>query len=536
MRNIFIITLLIIFTVCNTDKVAAQTSNIFQIVDAKQGNFGYSYAPSIIKEDGKYHIFFCSQGDPAIAPGSWDFVRYVTSTDGRTWTTPVVKLISKPHTNSLTGLVVDFAACDPSIVYFQGYYYMYYSNAVQTSIIDWSIYQTQISVARSATIDGEYLTYTERKTWEKSPSDPAYIISPANLRSVQNHGYGAGQQSVVAMGDQLYLWYRDDSDDPNFIGAKSYFLTSNDPVKWNISNRQRISLDDAASTDVKYDAQNEQFVVAHTINHSANSNFEYSTSKDGVNWTQYTTVLSKSQFTPFVHNVGLESDQSGHLLPGQKIFAFGAPIDLSKTDTWGSWNLYGVATWDIPPYLRVEQLLENPDFESPTLSGWISTQGEASTLVTTPTYSGKQSLQLYGNKSVLAYQDISGLKEGSRYLVRVYARSSTGVTATSKLYLHDSKDANIQLDSKTVSDSWVPLEKIFTATSSKMIRIHLGYDPSSNPIYYDNVEISLAPATLEGDLNGDGKVNVYDFVKLLNGFNTIYTPDDFSALLLNYGK
>ena len=41
---------------------------------------------------------------------------------------------------------------------------------------------------------------------------------------------------------------------------------------------------------------------------------------------------------------------------------------------------------------------------------------------------------------------------------------------------------------------------------------------------------------MPGDLNGDGKVNVYDFVKLLNGFNTIYTPDDFSILLANYGK
>ena len=46
----------------------------------------------------------------------------------------------------------------------------------------------------------------------------------------------------------------------------------------------------------------------------------------------------------------------------------------------------------------------------------------------------------------------------------------------------------------------------------------------------------LTPFPTTGDLNGDGKVNVYDFVKLLNGFNTIYTPDDFSNLLANYGK
>jgi len=41
--------------------------------------------------------------------------------------------------------------------------------------------------------------------------------------------------------------------------------------------------------------------------------------------------------------------------------------------------------------------------------------------------------------------------------------------------------------------------------------------------------------TFSGDLNADGKVNIYDYVKLLNGFNVIYFADDFAKLLSNYG-
>lgn len=48
--------------------------------------------------------------------------------------------------------------------------------------------------------------------------------------------------------------------------------------------------------------------------------------------------------------------------------------------------------------------------------------------------------------------------------------------------------------------------------------------------------IYISDTTIKGDLNGDDKVNIYDFVKLLNGFNTIYSADEFANLLANYGK
>lgn len=38
-----------------------------------------------------------------------------------------------------------------------------------------------------------------------------------------------------------------------------------------------------------------------------------------------------------------------------------------------------------------------------------------------------------------------------------------------------------------------------------------------------------------GDFNSDGKVNIYDFVKFLNGYGTTYDQDDFVILITNYG-
>jgi hypothetical protein len=52
-------------------------------VDADAELTSYAYGPSITLKNGVYHVFFCSAG----ASPAWDFVRYVHSTDGRTWST-----------------------------------------------------------------------------------------------------------------------------------------------------------------------------------------------------------------------------------------------------------------------------------------------------------------------------------------------------------------------------------------------------------------------------------------------------------------
>jgi beta-xylosidase len=157
----------------------AQQYDYFRIVDAADypDTIQYAYAPSIVLKDGVYHVFFCSGGN--IAP-ALDYVRYVKSTDGgKTWTTPVDML----HGNTELG------ACDPSVVNYQGYYYMFFSSAYATAP---GVYQTIIQVARSTNVDGPYLTYTQRGTWEDTPSDPQTIIYPLVRVNQYPSGYGAG--------------------------------------------------------------------------------------------------------------------------------------------------------------------------------------------------------------------------------------------------------------------------------------------------------------------------------------------------------
>jgi hypothetical protein len=54
---------------------------------------------------------------------------------------------------------------------------------------------------------------------------------------------------------------------------------------------------------------------------------------------------------------------------------------------------------------------------------------------------------------------------------------------------------------------------------------------------YINSKIISNTQTLDkpGDFNSDGKVNIYDFVRYLNGYGTSYDQDDFMILITNYG-
>jgi hypothetical protein len=165
----------------------------------------------------------------------------------------------------------DLAACDPSVVYYQGLYYLYYSSAVTTAS---KTYQTVIQVARSASLDGPYLTYTQRRTWEDTPRDPQVLVYPLQMHSTQPAGYGAGQQSVVVQNGNLLMWYTDDSI---FVDGqpqvKTYLLKSSDPVTWSPAVTNATNLIGQASMDVKYDASQSQFVMIRVENEFTSTSY-----------------------------------------------------------------------------------------------------------------------------------------------------------------------------------------------------------------------------------------------------------------------
>jgi len=63
--------------------------------------------------------------------------------------------------------------------------------------------------------------------------------------------------------------------------------------------------------------------------------------------------------------------------------------------------------------------------------------------------------------------------------------------------------------------------------------------PDSSPLLSAQIfkqYIADSPPSLPGDLNGDGKVNLYDYTELIRGFGTLYFDTDFINIITNYGR
>jgi hypothetical protein len=307
------------------------SSTYFLTVDARAGGFAYAYAPSIILKNGTYHMFFCSKG--WINYPSWDAIRYTTSTDGRHWSSPKVVL----QATATSGM--DLAACDPSLVFYRGFYYLYYSSAVTTSPHN---FQTVIQVARSPDIEGPYKTYTQRGTWEPTPRDPKVLIEPLQMHRTQPTGYGAGQQSVIVHNGELVMWYTDDSI---FVSGqpevRTYMLQSSDPTTWVPGQGHATNLVNEASIDVKYDSAKDRFVMIRVEREfSSKSYLARAYSIDGLAWSVPETVFPASIFPRYTHDAGIAADETGNLVPTPTLIGFGAPYDLADANHWAEWNLY----------------------------------------------------------------------------------------------------------------------------------------------------------------------------------------------------
>jgi hypothetical protein len=214
---------------------------------------------------------------------------------------------------------------------------MYYSSSYTTAP---NLFQTVIQVARSSNIDGPYFTYTQRGTWEDTPTDPQVIITPLVTRSQDPTGYGAGPQTVLVHNGEILFWYTDDSIDLD--ATRIYMLKSKNPVTWTPSPNREISVH-AGSIDVKYDAAKQEYVMMSLVKpHTASAYLARSFSSDGLSWGAFETIIDVKAFPDYANNVGAAGDETGNMLSSPFPVAFGAPYDLNGSDNWGQWDLYGV--------------------------------------------------------------------------------------------------------------------------------------------------------------------------------------------------
>ena len=334
---------------------------------------GFFYAPAIVRDNGRFHMFYCSSGDST----SWDKIRYRTSTDGREWKDEKVVLAAVDGAKSS-----DRSACDPSVVKFRApgdskdFYYLFYTgNEVEAYCSNPAspgfrapnpdaCGQGLIFVARSEKIDGPYEKYMGNGLWERwgldSPQTlkayhPTGVIKRRNSGQdvMSPHSYGAGQSSVVVQDGQLMMWYHDDSGSQQGKG-KTLLSRSADGINW--SAGEDTGLISHGSSDVKYDPETKSYVMMSINvdlggawgdgNHANGSVITRGTSADGKNWSSFKVVYANNPSMNYIHNIGIGGDARGFLEPSYSITVFGAPVQAplacAAPSCWAQWNLDGI--------------------------------------------------------------------------------------------------------------------------------------------------------------------------------------------------
>ena len=311
----------------------------------------YAYAPADITYQGVNHLFFCSTGVPNITA---DSVRYINDRDA------ALKVALNPTGGFDSVNKSDIAACDPEVVFFKGYFYLFYGS---TRAVDPALYPTPsggadglinvIHVARSASIDGPYQILDQGGTWKTTTNTPKHIIPPHVLSTSRSQGQGylgASWPSVVVRGDTLYLWYLDNTADliTGYAKERYYFLKSTDASVWNTANESLTDIRDYVhSGEVKYDPTSNQFVMFSGTPHIASSWLGVRSSADGIHWSQVAKVTDLPNYS---HNVGIESDELGNLPSRPFRFNFAAAPGLVNSSSWGRWDLFaGRLTLSTPP-------------------------------------------------------------------------------------------------------------------------------------------------------------------------------------------
>ena len=350
---------------------------------------GYEYGSTTVRYNGMFYRFYCSHGlnsVPFIQNKSnyvdgWDYIRMRTSRDGATWSAPRVVLIPSSRNDS--------CACDPTIVKGDDdFWYLYYTGFSK-------LYSTVTFVARSKKIEGpyeqRYVGSGGEEGWADYPLEPAPIFTTLKkvdgLENGTTVAYGAGQASVVKVGNYYHFWFTDVSYAPIdqigivengvFKGIRKFwrfrhikvdsdklykkvkkngknkiifdgkilqnwprksitFEGESELVKETIGDSDLLKGESVVELndfgDVKWDSTKNQFEMWTTSRHftiASYAAYEYKqwikryVSKDGDKWSP------KDSIGPLylVSNVGISGDSLGHIINGRTIVSFAGNSD-----------------------------------------------------------------------------------------------------------------------------------------------------------------------------------------------------------------
>lgn len=278
----------------------------------KNVRFYYRYGPSmILNADGSIDAYFSAPG----VDSEWDWITYRHSPDGgKTWTDETSVLSPTPESADF------YSCCDPGVVKFGEYYYLAYTSTVhKDGIIN------DVFVARSRYPDKGFEKWNGNGWGGKPQPIVKYTGNPST--------YGAGEPSMVVVGDVLYVYYtwRDgalnqtrvsvaDATDENWPATLSYKGVA-------------IEHDGGAvdSADVKYVEDFGKFMAVSTMDRfTTESLIVVYVSDDGLNFEK--SCYTKVNISHCCHNCGITSRPDGHIRLSDKIF-----LAYAYGDLWGHW-------------------------------------------------------------------------------------------------------------------------------------------------------------------------------------------------------
>ena len=278
----------------------------------ESGDFGYRYGPSVlVNADGSIDAYLSAPG----VNDEWDWIMYRHSPDGgKSWTDEKAVLMPTPDSKDF------YSCCDPGVVKFGEYYYLAYTSTVDEGGVDNNVF-----VARSKTPDGPLEKWNGNGWGGKPEPIVEYNGDPTT--------YGAGEPSMVVLGDTLYVYYtwRDG-------GINETRLSTADAENENwpltmVEHGTAISYDAGStdSADVAFIEDFGKFIAVNTVDRfTEESSVGIYISDDG--YTFEKSYCLKTNVSHCCHNAGISSRPNGHIRLTDKIY-----VAYAYGDNWGRW-------------------------------------------------------------------------------------------------------------------------------------------------------------------------------------------------------
>jgi hypothetical protein len=172
----------------------------------------YNYAPTVLLDQGRYRMWWCSQLPGVGQPGDDVVYAEAANPDG-----PFAAPDGRPGAPVFHGAGGGFDAvhtCDPSVIAVGGMYYLYYTGAAGDHG-----HGNAIGVAVSR--DGI--------TWTRSAGGQPIVLPSGEV--ARDNAYGAGQPSALYLDGWYYLMFTDTTGKAaGWNGAGQFVLRARDPV------------------------------------------------------------------------------------------------------------------------------------------------------------------------------------------------------------------------------------------------------------------------------------------------------------------